>query len=316
MSRKNLILGIIASILSCFFFRTDLVFGKKLLENFSPITIAFLTLFIAGIVTLIDLEQRHELKSLITIKPNERWHVLMVGVLSAVIVPVVFFLGLKYTSGVNVSLFINISTIILILFGIFFLHEKITYYAVIGIVLMLGGIAAISTNGFQEQISFSKGDLFIFLLAFIGAATTIFIKKYSIFKQPHLFVSTRSILGSVILGPIVFLTKPNEIMNVNLIVEYLPTFIAYAFFVVLMGYLLEFWAIKQIPLSIYSITLLVSPVIGILYSIIFLKEQLLLPHILGSILILGGLFISMLHQHQTKHPHHHAIPHDRHIHHG
>lgn len=291
-------------------FRTDIIFGKKLLEHFSPIVVSFGTLIIAALVTLIDLEQRREVKELFSLKKRPGLMVILIGVLSAVLIPYFFFMGLKYTNSINVVLFGSTWPIFLIILGILFLRESFTRWALFGIGLMALGIIVIATNGLQESITFSPGDLWTFASAFTAAVYSLLFKKFSTYRQPHLIVSARAIIGSIVLGPIVFYKYPNEILNLKTLIPALPDFIYYAFFVVLMGYLLSFWALEKLPATTYSIIGLTGPIIGVIYAVIFLGETLTPYHIAGTACIIAGLFVAKIHKHKTKEPHvHHGHPH-------
>lgn len=303
-------LGAIALIASYFAFRTDIVFGKKLLENFSPLTVSFGTLLIAALITLIDLEQRREVKKLFSLKKRPGLMVIIIGIVSAVFIPFFFFMGLKYTSSINVVLFGSTWPIFLIIFGILFLGETVTTWALSGIAVMALGIVIIATNGFQESVTFNAGDLWTFACALLAAIYSLLFKKFSTYRQPHLIVSARALIGSIVLGPIVFYKYPHEITNLQALIPALPDFIYYAFFVVLMGYLLSFWALVRLPATTYSMIGLTGPVIGVIYAVVFLQETLSVYHVVGTACILAGLLVAKIHKHKTKTPIiHHGHPH-------
>jgi drug/metabolite transporter (DMT)-like permease len=295
--KQNTKLGIVAAITAYFFFRADIVLGKALLENFSPLTVTFGTLLMASMITLTDLEQRREVKKLFQLKTKAGHTMLTVAFLSAVLAPLTFFLGLKSTSGINVVLFMNTWTILFIILGIIFLGEKFSFHALIGIILMIVGVGAIATNGFSESIHFTRGDIWVFISAIFIASGNFLIKQRATYTEPHLYVAARCTIGAIILGPLVLFLYPHEITNFALLKTYLPHFMGYALFVVLIGYTLSFWAIRQLSTKMYGTIGLLGPVIGITYSIIFLGEKLLTFHILGALLILSGLFVVHHHRH-------------------
>ena len=66
-------------------------------------------------------------------------------------------------------------------------------------------------------------------------------------------------------------------------------FLALAFFCTIMGHSLLNWAIKFLPASSVSISILGEPVIASALAYFLFQETLTLQQLIGSILILGGI---------------------------
>jgi drug/metabolite transporter (DMT)-like permease len=145
------------------------------------------------------------------------WHVrklwkeyLLIGVVSGFIPNIFVYLGYRYSYAVNATVLLRFEVFVVLLFGVWFLKEKISFRQVWG--LILGGVG-IGVFVFKGGISISWGDVFILIAATLYALYPILTKRL----QRILSVTQINIMRVAVPIPlftvIVFLTDQTAILT-------------------------------------------------------------------------------------------------------
>jgi len=197
------------------------------------------------------------------------------------------FIFSDLTSVIFASLPINVS----ILSFIFLKEEKFSFNDILGILIGFTGIIIIFSESLFQNTEFHfYGMLAVYFAAFSQAVITIILKKYKRGYHP-LKINLFPILvtGIIITAHSLLLedfSKNSFTLPAIVSVGYLSIFgtvIAFAIY---------FWLVHQIKLSILSAMAFVLPIIAIVAGWIFLNEVLTKAQLVGSALVIGGIFLT------------------------
>ena len=178
-----------------------------------------------------------------------------------------------------------------------FLHESMTFRQIIGMIITITGIAMVILVGDKEKnkIKLSHPVLGI-LLAFggaIGQSIGYIIGKYGM-DQYDAFAATQIRMIAGIVGFAIFFTFTkqwksffNSLKQKDAIK---PTIIG-AFFGPFIGVSLSLYAVQRINPGVASTLMAITPVLLMLYAMVFKGEKVKIKEILGSIVSVGGLAI-------------------------
>lgn len=202
---------------------------------------------------------------------------------------ILFYIGLAHTSGVNGSIINSLSSFIAILVAVFgFRIEKMTKRKAIGCILGVVGVLLINITG--SGISFNvAGDMMVLLSTVAYAISSTLIKLKSKKHNTVMLSGAQFVAGGIILmisgslmGGVVHTAGTEGIML--LIYLALISSVAYT----LWGILLKYNEVSSV--SIYGF---VTPIMGILLSIIILSEgqNFGIRHLIGLVLISAGIYI-------------------------
>jgi len=199
-----------------------------------------------------------------------------------------YFEGYTLTSISNAVIILYTWPIFATFFSFIFLKEKISKIQIIAIFIAFAGIILIY---FNQTISFTNKDLLgmsSILLSSIIYAITVVIYKF----KSHNFTNKDLIIYQNFLGSIIFF--PFLLKSFNSINSYqISLSIIYAFLIGVVGFFLFFSSLKEIKASTSSQLTYFEVVSGIIFAIIFFKEELSLRLIIGGIMIiLPGLILA------------------------
>lgn len=274
-----------------------MIVGETLLYSILPVIIAHTTkimppiLFagastlIAAISTFIYIVLTKQLKDLKN--PKAIKYSLLISIFIIIIPSIFIFIGSSKTSGINTTILLQSEILAtLLIFGILSI-EKITLKKILGGILIFLGASFIVFNG---TLSINTGDLLIFAGVFFYPIGNIYGKKALEVTSPSVILFIRNIFGGLVLTAIslLFETDTNAFASIktNLLIVLFSGIIIYH-----LSKLMWYEGIKRIDVTkATSITLGASPVLGLIFSMIFLKEIPTIFQMIGFVLILIGIF--------------------------
>lgn len=290
MSKR--ILGVLALIFSSFIWGVGPVISKQGLFEIPPFSLAFLrdVLAISIILPL-------TFKRLVKVKRSDLWALFLVGLFSSVLSPMLFLLGLERTSAsVSSAIFAMVPLINGIAAG-FILREKPALVRILGVVIGFLGSAIIALGPLiLDQAKITGSVLGNFLIA--GSVFTwvgyIIISKRLLEKYSALnLVAFSLIIGTVILFPLAFsetLSNPGWYLNVTQVGLFsilygglLGTVVAFTLFQ---------WGLKYTSAFEAGMVVYLQPVLTDIFAIFLIGEVLSSLFLLGTALILGGVFLA------------------------
>lgn len=290
MENKNKnIIGHIYALITIIIWGTTFISTKVLLNNFSPIEILFFR-FTIGFFALFIISP-HKLK----LKEKKEEFLFISAGLSGVTLYFLFEnIALTYSFASNVGVIIAISPFFTaILAHIFLEKEKFKLNFFIGFISAIIGIFLISFNG-QTVLKLNPiGDILAVLAAFTWAVYSILIRKIS-----NLGYNTIQSTKKIFLYGIIFMIPMLFIMDFKFNFEYFLNKIN-LFNILFLGlgasalcFVTWNFSVKILGAVKTSVYIYMVPVITVVASILILHENITLISVIGTVLILFGLFIS------------------------
>jgi drug/metabolite transporter (DMT)-like permease len=270
------------------FFSLAPITSKILYRSFEPMPLAFLRVLFASILILpIFFAQRISLlKTMKTVWPYTIFSALNI---------LFFYLGLiRTTVDSSVIIYCNVPLVTAIL-SYFFIKERLSTKKQIGILVgFLGIILVVILPLFQKGIKTGDltGNLLILIASFMWAIHGILSKKIIEKGFSPITVSTISFIVATIILLVgsLFFAKKNFISPIftdnNLFFLLLLGLVSVG------GYILMQWAIKHTSATITSLSQYVQPILAIPLAALFLDEKITVEFLIGSALVLAGVFIA------------------------
>ena len=204
------------------------------------------------------------------------------------------YLSLVHTQVINASLFNTAIPAIIILLCFLFKIEKTNKFQILGLIISVCGILAIITKlkiDILLSLNFNKGDLIMIGgVVSWGVYSTLLKKKK--FTLPLLtLVHVVCTFGLISVFPqFLYEFSNGQIINFDINLAYTLTFLA--LFPSIGSYYCWAGAVSIIGANRAGISLSLIPLFSSIMAIFFYNEQFQFFHLIGSILIILGLFLS------------------------
>ena len=196
--------------------------------------------------------------------------------------------GVANTSGTHAVLILGLMPLATTFLASIFLKEGLNSNKIIGLILAFGGVILVALNKGSAQVTI-VGDVMMFIAMLAYASGSILVKKCAV-HAPSLIISAYSI---TIASIAVFIMMVSTGVNIETSVVIQPGPIAALIYLswISTGLGTLWWneGIYKIGASATSIFFNGVPVIGVLGSITFLGDKLLLAHVVALVLILLGV---------------------------
>ncbi|MEZ7893215.1 MAG: DMT family transporter [Candidatus Wallbacteria bacterium] len=273
------------------------VASKIPLAEIKPFTLAFVRFAIASVVMVPFLFTRYKK---VRLSPREVWTCSKLGAVGITAAYIFQNVGLKYTQSINAALEITCEPIIILIFGVLFLKEKLTSSLKTGMFLSTIGVLfiilppAIEDSAKQSAeagavYSSLFGDILVLSSAACSAIYTIMGRKI-IHRVPSFVVSSYAfITGTIFLFPFAlyennFSALPAASFRTWACILYL------AVLATSISYFAWYHILEKLSASYMSIFLNLQPLFGIIFSSLILSEPLTKWLFIGGILIISGVY--------------------------
>jgi drug/metabolite transporter (DMT)-like permease len=275
------------------FWAGNFTIGKlAYLENIPPFTLAFLRWCLVWVILF-----PFTYKEIFKLKHEIKKHLslfLILGSTSVCIFTSFTYNALNYTQIINASLFNTAIPVTIILVCFLLKIEKTNIFQISGLIISVLGILAIITRldlHVLLSLNFNKGDLFM-----IGAIIAWGI--YSAYLRKRIFeVSLLTLVhiictfGLIFLLPLFILdTIQGKTIEIDANLFYILIYIA--IFPSIGSYYCWAGAVSIIGANRAGIFLSLIPLFSTIFAILFFNEKFLFFHLIGSVLIILGLFLS------------------------
>ncbi|MBI3103323.1 EamA family transporter [Candidatus Daviesbacteria bacterium] len=297
----------IALILAHLIWGANFVVAKVTLQEFPPMTLAFLRFSLASLfLAPFFLAETKKVK----VDKSDYPKLVAIGILIITLNIAFFFEGIKKTTAINASVLTLIIPMLSVLLGWWFLKEKIYLVNLLGI--FVGLIGAVIIIGLPEILvgeflpQAMLGNVLVLLAAtfwVIGAVIARgMLKKYS----------------SLVITAIAFMTGTVTFI-IPALSEYFknPAFISQITILGLLGltymtllssisaYFLFEWGLAKVGVIKADLLQYIEPFVAAGLAVLILGEQITIPLIVGAILIIAGVYLGTLSQ-KPHHRHHKA----------
>ncbi|WP_205720183.1 DMT family transporter [Fodinibius halophilus] len=264
---------------------------KSALSEIDPLSFNGLRFIFAAAIIWIVLIYRGQTFTI----PKKDWLPLLgMGLLGNLIYQGLFIIGIDYTYAANAAVMLGTIPIWVALFSHFFNLERMNILKAIGVISAFGGIIFIVSGG-KDPFSLSSdtfvGDITIIAAAVVWGGYTILSKSFLDRYTPIQFSAVMATIGSVVL----FLIGLPNILQLQW-----QTISASAYGGVLysgilsigVAYLIWNYGLQTVGAVHTSTYQNLVPVLGLIFGIVLLNEQLTLLQYIGSALVITGIVLA------------------------
>jgi drug/metabolite transporter (DMT)-like permease len=262
---------------------------KILVENFPPVIMQSVRIFIAGLVVILVLLSRVHFRKL---SKKEWFYTLMAGLLGVVGHHFLLSVGLVETTAANAALILALVPISTSVLAILFLNDRLTILRFIGICIGFIGVSFVILQGNGGIVSISIGDLYVLMAMITQACAFIFIKKVTDTLDSKQVTAIMFIIGSISLLILSLYLEPQGISTMSMGETYVWVILfVSAILATGLGHMLYNSAIHQIGAGQSAIFINLTPFFALIASAIFLGERITMSQVIGFILIIIGVIL-------------------------
>ncbi|MFH5832518.1 DMT family transporter [Halalkalibaculum sp. DA384] len=238
----------------------------------------------------------------INVPRRDWWPLVGMGVLANLVYQGLFIIGIDYTYAANVAVIMGTIPIWVALIAHLFSDEKLDLLKSTGVALAFGGVVFIMLGG-SEELDFSSdtfiGDILTICATLVWGAYTVlsrnFLKRYT----PLQFSTVTTTIGAVML----FLVGLPGMTVIDWSQVSYGAYGAVAYSGILsigVAYIIWNYAIQEVG-AVHTATYQnLVPVLGLMFGVILLNEQLAFEQYLGSSLVVGGIVLARWKKRRTK----------------
>ena len=275
------------------FWAGNFTIGKfAYLENIPPNSLAFLRWCLVWII-LFPFTYKEIIKLKYKIKENLSLFFIL-GFTSVCIFTSFTYNALNHTQVINASLFNTAIPVTIILVCFLLKIEKTNIFQISGLIISVLGILAIITRldlNILLSLNFNKGDLFMIGAIIAWGVYSAYLKKRTFEVSLLALVHIICTFGLIFLLPLFFLDViQGKTIDININLFYILIYIA--IFPSIGSYYCWAGAVSIIGANRAGIFLSLIPLFSTIFAILFFNEKFLFFHLIGSILIIIGLFLS------------------------
>ena len=275
------------------FWAGNFTIGKlAFLENIPPNTLAFLRWTLVWII-LFPFTYKEVLKLKNKIKQNLSLFSIL-GFTSVCIFTSFTYNALNYTQVINASLFNTAIPVTIILVCFLLKIEKTNIFQISGLLISVLGILAIITRldlNILLSLNFNKGDLFMIGAIIAWGIYSAYLRKQTFNVSLLALVHIICTFGLIFLLPL-FIIDVVQGKTVEMSSNLFYILIYIAIFPSIGSYYCWAGAVSIIGANRAGIFLSLIPLFSTIFAILFFNEKFLFFHLIGSVLIILGLFLS------------------------
>lgn len=204
-----------------------------------------------------------------------------------------YFIALKETALSSVLILNSSNAIIVAVISFFVLKEKITSRGALAIAMAFVGcviVALTKTNGLENSL---LGNLCALACAACCATYMVYMKKFADISVPVKLFAVYA--GSFVFAFVIALAQGNSFTAFENgqpypAEEFLWILGSAALSVCISQGIIN-WALKYVKASFAASVSLLEPIVGAVYGYLIWAEGITLIHIIGGVLVIGGLYI-------------------------
>jgi len=218
------------------------------------------------------------------------FHGFMVGLLFGLEFACIYF-GMLYTDAARSVIFVYMSPFVVAIGAHLFLKgDRLTLSKVIGLILAFAGVCVVflgKPKGAKETMLL--GDILEILAALFWGATTVYIKRFMAEKIHPINTFLYQLFFSIpILLVVSLLLEPQWVYRIDLTI--VTSLFYQSVIVAFISYFVWFKLIHEYSVSRLSAFTFFTPVFGVLFGILFLKEELTVSLMVGLPMVSVGIF--------------------------
>ncbi|MBO8171689.1 MAG: EamA family transporter [Bacillaceae bacterium] len=274
--------------------------GKISTQTLDPFTVAFLRFFGASLVLFPLMWKMEPDRPKRTMKD---WLLLAsLGFTGIFLYNACFFLATQQAPIIKSSLFIASNPAVIVILSGLFLKEKITGKHIVGMISAIAGVLFIVTQGDLSVIlrmAFEPIDLVLLTAVFSWALYTV-LGKVALKKFNSIAATTYATgFGTLMLFPFAAMNTTVEQLK-NSGWEVWVSVLYVAFIVSVISFIWWYRGVQQIGAARASVFINIMPISASVMAFFFLGEALHYYHLVGAILVFGGVYISTQYRKSNK----------------
>lgn len=302
-------LALLAALLATLIWGATPAIAKLTFQELPPFVVAFIRFAWAAMLLVPILVIRDEFKKIhLTDYPR----LTLLALLGVTLSIGLFFIGLSMTSALDAGIIISTGPLFNTIAAKLFLKEKVDNKHWLGTLLAtIGTVVIVVVQPLLEKQPNFTGNILgnlILLLSVISSTSFNILSKESFKKyNASVIIGFSFVIGALSFLPLaIWETWQQPTWSGTLSNQALFGLIFLALFSSLTAYLIYEWALEKLPVTSLLPMTYIQPMITIIIAVPVLHEKITNTFVLGSILILVGMFLATFRQ-----PHHHH--HHRHI---
>ncbi|TWT13248.1 DMT family transporter [Planomicrobium sp. CPCC 101079] len=260
---------------------------KYLTVQMGPVTMTSLRIFLAGVTVFILLHAMGLAR-----KPAKKeWAYIVGGSLLNVVIHHSFIsLGLALTSGTNASLILGIGPIMTAIFSLLLLKLSPSKWQWLGFGMGVLGVTATILAGGKGLSDISIGDGYVLLAIISQVLSFVVITKAAKTLDPRLLTAYMLLIGSVGLFVIGFLLEPGQWKMFGAMdTTFWLLIVASGILATGVGHMSYNHSVGEVGPPKAAIFMNLNTLFALLGSVIFLGESINQNHLVGLLLIVGGV---------------------------
>jgi len=282
-----------ALLLMPLFFSTNLIIGRAVAGAVPPWSLAFWRWFIAVAILLpLTAATLIRFRRLLL----DQWkRILLLGTLGMVLCGGNVYVALQSTTATNATLIYTTSTIMIVVLDALLARRRLSAIRLVGTVAGFAGIALITVHGEPGRLfglHFNSGDLGILVAATSWAAYSLMLRNGPLNQMGPLPTFTaNAVAGTALLAPFALWETASgapfptgwQAWGAIVFLAISPSVLAFGLYQ---------YCVKVAGAPVTATFLYVMPVYGVLLAVLVLGEELHLYHLVGFVLILGGVILA------------------------
>ncbi|MDP4225144.1 MAG: DMT family transporter [Bacteroidota bacterium] len=276
---------------SMIFWSLSFIWYKDAYLYFKPITTIFFRLVISAVfLFFLSLS----LKELQKVKLKDFKYFLI----AAFFEPFIYFIGESFGMQLVSSSMAAVIIALIPLFspfaGYIFLKEKVSPANILGILLsIIGIIFIIFHHGFHLQAPL-KGIMLMFLAVCAAIGYSIMIRKIAYKYNSFTIVTYQNMIGSLLFAPLFFILDFDTVRQTTYTLANFKAIFELAIFASSFAFVFFAYSIRHIGVTKANTFTNIIPVFTAILAYFLLNEELGLNKIMGTFLVIVGLFLSQI----------------------
>ncbi len=274
------------------------VVSKVIVANIPVMTASFFRQFLAclALIAVLLWRNRHGEKVVCPpINTRDRW-ILFIQIFCGIFLFSLLLLwGVQRTNAIDASIITSATPLSMMLFGVVFLSERMTWLRGVALICALAGALVMNVYGAQAHAGVTNNAPNVWLgnLLIAGAVLFegVFFGAQKLLSRPLPSIWLMVILtagASVLFAPFaLYDALTYDFSHVPLYVWGLVVYTGVG--ITALGVLLMHAGIKQVPNSSASVFTALMPVSGVVLSVLLLNESFQWYHLLGMVLVMMGM---------------------------
>ncbi len=274
------------------FWAGNWIIGRGLHADIPPMAMTFFR-WLFAVLILAPFALRHLRRDWPIIRRN--WKVLSVlGAIGVGTHNALAYLGLNYTTATNGVILNSFIPVMIVTLSWVFLHERLTRLQGLGVVISLGGVLTILSQGSLGTLlafRLNVGDLLVILSMAMWSVYTIGLRWRPAGLNVMSFLLVVAVIGNACVVPLWL----GEMALGHFVVWTWPNFaalVSVALFSSVLAYLMWNKGVEEVGANVAGLFVHLMPVFGIVLAWLFLGERLAEFHVAGIAFILAGIWLT------------------------